>query len=57
LEPVVIDVVGEVVDQAGVLHAQHRCCQLGVKIGDELRDPGLSTGRGCGRGPGELAVR
>jgi len=48
LEPVVVDVVGEVADQPCVLHAEGGGGELGVEVVDELGDPGLPAGRRCG---------
>ena len=46
LEPVAVDVVGEVADEAGVVHAEGGGGELGVQVGDELGDPGLPAGGG-----------
>ena len=44
VEAVVVDVVGEVADQAAVLHAERGGGELGVEVVDELGDPGLPAG-------------
>ena len=40
-ETVAVHVVGEVADEAGVLHAEGGGGELGIQVGDELGDPGL----------------
>ena len=40
-EAVAVDVIGEVADESGVLHAEGGGGELGVQVGDELGDPGL----------------
>ena len=44
LEAVAVNVVGEVADQAGVVHAECGGGELGVEVVDELGDPGLPAG-------------
>src|SRR5690242_18178007 len=39
LEPVAVDVAGEVAHQAGVVHAEGGGGELGVEVIDELGDP------------------
>jgi hypothetical protein len=51
----VVDVVGEVAQQAGVLHAQSGRGELGVEVGDKLGESGLSACCWCRAGGGELA--
>ena len=55
-EAVAVDVVGEVADEPGVLHAEGGGGELGVQVGDELGDPGLPAQRRRGArragGPG-----
>jgi hypothetical protein len=44
-EAVAVDVIGEVADEPGVLHAEGGGGELGIQVGDELGDPGLPAQR------------
>ena len=55
LDSIVVEVVGEVAHQAGVVHAKRGGGELGIEVGDELGESGLPAGRRCGPAGGECS--
>ena len=60
MEPVLVDVVGDVADQAAVVHAEGGSGEFCVEVVDELGDAGLAAGRrrrsaGC-QGSGQVGA-
>ena len=57
VQAIVVDVVREVADESGVVHAKGDCGGLGIKVGDELGDSRLPAGRDGRVGVGDCSCQ